>query len=205
MREPVIATALLIALTGWCVLHGVSGIAGGRCADRRLEAAEIVMALAVVAMMAPAFDPLPQGLWAALLVASAAWPARRRPARAGRHQDRDPVPSGARAHYAHHVVGASAMAALAVAPKHHHTGGAGGTGVHEAVHAAVPAWTLFLLAAYFLAYAAVGVASLLLPRPAADPRSALDRAFGPLAPLRLVSARRTVMAIGMFYMLVGMS
>ncbi|GGQ64510.1 DUF5134 domain-containing protein [Kitasatospora griseola] len=202
MREPVIATALLIALTGWCVLHGVSGIAGGRCADRRLEAAEIVMALAVVAMMAPAFDPLPQGLWAALLAASAAWPARRRPARAGRHHDGDPASPGARAHYAHHVVGASAMAALAVAPKHRHTGG---SGVHEAVHAAVPAWTLFLLAAYFLAYAAVGVASLLLPRPTTGRYPALDRGPGPPAPLRLVSARRTVMAIGMFYMLVGMS
>ncbi|PJN28094.1 hypothetical protein CG736_07925 [Kitasatospora sp. CB02891] len=197
-----IATALLIALTGWCVLHGVSGIAGGRCADRRLEAAEIVMALAVVAMMAPAFDPLPQGLWAALLAASAAWPARRRPARAGRHHDGDPASPGARAHYAHHVVGASAMAALAVAPKHGHTGG---SGVHEAVHAAVPAWTLFLLAAYFLAYAAVGVASLLLPRPTTGRYPAPDCGPGPLAPLRLVSARRTVMAIGMFYMLVGMS
>ncbi|MFF0390600.1 DUF5134 domain-containing protein [Kitasatospora sp. NPDC004615] len=202
MREPVIATALLIALTGWCAVHGVSGIAAGRCADRRLEAAEIVMALAVVAMMAPAFDPLPQGLWAALLAASAAWPVRRSPAPAGRHQERHAVPPGAWAHHAHHVVGASAMAALAVAPKHHH---AGGTGVHQAAHAAVPAWTLLLLATYFLGYAAVGVAALLLPRPAMGRHPARDRAPGPPALLRLVSARRTVMAIGMFYMLVGMS
>ncbi|MFF0295205.1 DUF5134 domain-containing protein [Kitasatospora sp. NPDC004614] len=201
MREPVIATALLIALTGWCAVHGVSGIAAGRCADRRLEAAEIVMALAVVAMTAPAFDPLPQGLWAALLAASAAWPVRRSPAPAGRHQERHAVPPGAWAHYAHHVVGASAMAALAVAPKHHH---AGGSGV-QAAHAAVPAWTLLLLATYFLGYAAVGVAALLLPRPATGRHPARDRAPGPPALLRLVSARRTVMAIGMFYMLVGMS
>lgn len=166
MQEPVIATALLITLTGWCAVHCVLVIAGRRCPDRRLEATEIVMALAMVAMMAPAFDPLPNVLWAALLAASAVWPALLLAERVGHHSGS--ASAGTWHHYPHHVLSAAAMAALMLfmAPAHHH---AGGGAPHVGTHAAVPEWTLLTLAAYFLGYAVCGVGSL-LPRPAAGVR-----------------------------------
>ncbi|MFJ3791384.1 DUF5134 domain-containing protein [Kitasatospora sp. NPDC090091] len=211
-----IATALLIALTGWCAVHCALVIAGRRCADRRLEVTEIVMALAMVAMMAPAFDPLPQVVWAALLAASAAWPAlllvgrvgrmRRvggagRPGGVGRHHH--PALAGTWHHYPHHVLSAAAMAALvlSMAPAHHH---AGGGAAHAGTEATVPEWALLALAAYFLVYAARG-AGAMLPRPIAGVRLTSARQPVVLTSPGLVAARRTVMATGMFYMLVGMS
>ncbi|MEV6979468.1 DUF5134 domain-containing protein [Kitasatospora sp. NPDC093806] len=176
MVEPVIATVLLIALSGWCALHCVLVIAGRRYAERRLEAAEIVMALAMVAMLVPAFDPLPPAVWAALLTAAAVWPVLLLAGSAGR--------AGSLRHCLHHVLGAAAMAALVLstapgAQGHHHAG------------AAVPRWMLLALAGYFLAYVARGARAVLV-RPAGGSEPAL------------VAARRTVMATGMFYMLVAM-
>ncbi|MBV2154876.1 DUF5134 domain-containing protein [Kitasatospora sp. SUK 42] len=199
MQEPVIATALLIALTGWCAVHCVFVVAGRRYADRRLEVTEFVMALAMAAMMAPAFDPLPHVLWAALLAASAAWPALLLAGRVGRH--RHSASAGTWQHYPHHVLSAAALAALALfmAPAHHHSGGGAAYGTHEAM----PEWALCMLAAYFLAHAAWG-AGALLRRPASGVRPTSARAPVVTASPGLIAARRTVMAIGMFYMLVGM-
>ncbi|WP_327673991.1 DUF5134 domain-containing protein [Kitasatospora sp. NBC_00458] len=220
MQEPVIATALLIALTGWCAAH-CALVVGRRCPDRRLEPTEIVMALAMVAMMAPAFDPLPRVSWACLLAAAAAWPALLL-ARRVAHRPRAAL-NGGWFHYPHHILGAAAMAVLmaATAPAHHHS--AGGS-AHSGAHAAVPEWALLALAAYFLGHAVCGTGAL-LPRAAsgfgpagAGPHGARSaRARGPAAlrapaPDRtgpsspgLVASRRTVMSIGMVYMLLGMS
>ncbi|WP_395292223.1 DUF5134 domain-containing protein [Kitasatospora hibisci] len=195
-----IATALLIALTGFCTVHCVLVVVGRGCPDRRLEPAEIVMGLAMVGMMAPAFDPLSPVLWAALLTASVVWPTLLLAGRLGRHPRT--AFEGTWSHYPHHVLSAAVMAALVlcVAPAHQH---AGGGAAHGGVVSTVPEWALLALAAYFLGYAVRGVGSL-LPRPAAGAR--LTRAGGPavLTSSGLVSARRTVMAMGMFYMLLAM-
>ncbi|WP_380283200.1 DUF5134 domain-containing protein [Kitasatospora purpeofusca] len=206
MHEPVIATALLIALTGCCTVHCVLVVVGRGCPDRRLEPTEIVMALAMVGMMAPAFDPLPPALWAALLAASVVRPALLLVRRLCRHPRS--AFAGGWSHYPHHVLSAAAMAALVLcaAPAHQH---AGGGAAHGGVGSAVPQWALLALAAYFLGYAVRGAGSL-LPRPATD--AGPTRAGGPatltpssLASTGLVAARRTVMAVGMFYMLLAMS
>ncbi|MFF8772966.1 DUF5134 domain-containing protein [Kitasatospora sp. NPDC015120] len=203
MLEPVIVTVLLIALTGWCAVHCALVIAGRRCADRRLELTEIVMALAMVAMMAPALDPLPQAVWSALLAACAAWSALLLLGRAGRDGHASRAGPGGWQHYPHHALSAAAMAVLVLplAPAHHHARGAAHPGA-----AAVPEWTLLALAAYFLAHAACG-AGAMLPRPADAARHAGARPlFGPAAPSpRLAAARQSVMSIGMVYMLLGMS
>ncbi|MER6394927.1 DUF5134 domain-containing protein [Kitasatospora sp. NPDC001603] len=209
MQEPVIATALLIALTGWCAVHCALAAAGRGCPDRRLEPIEFVTALAMVAMVAPAADPLPRVLWAALLAAAAAWPALLLAGRMGRHHRSAPI--GALRHYPHHILSAAVMAALVLlmAPAQHHAG-AGHTG---GSHAPVPEWVLLALVAYFLVHAARG-AGTLLPRPAAGGRPRGERPAGRPARVRgpaaltspdLVAARRTVMSIGMAYMLLGMS
>ncbi|MEV0535561.1 DUF5134 domain-containing protein [Kitasatospora sp. NPDC050463] len=201
MHEPVIATALLIALTGCCTVHCVLVVVGRGCPDRRLEPTEIVMALAMVGMMAPAFDPLSPVLWAALLTASVFWPTLLLVGRLLRHPRS--AFAGAWSHYPHHLLSAAAMAALVLctAPAHQH---AGGGAAHGGVSSALPQWALLALAAYFLGYA-VGGAGSLLPRPAAGAR--LTRVGGPavLTSSGLVAARRTVMAMGMFYMLLAMS
>ncbi|MFE6871403.1 DUF5134 domain-containing protein [Kitasatospora sp. NPDC057692] len=203
MHEPVIAAALLIALAACCTVHCVVLVVVGRgCPDRRLEPAEIVMALSMAGMMAPAFDPLPPALWAALLTASVLRPTLLLAGRLCR-RPRSAF-AGPWSHYPHHVLSAAAMAALVLctAPAHQH---AGGGAVHGSVGSAVPAWTLLLLAAYFLGYAVRGAGSW-LPRPAAG-GAPLTGAGGPaaLTSSGLVSARRTVMAVGMFYMLLAMS
>ncbi|MER7708115.1 DUF5134 domain-containing protein [Kitasatospora sp. NPDC097605] len=201
MHEPVIATALLIALTACCTVHCVLGAVGRGCPDRRLEPSEIVMALAMAGMMAPAFDPLSPVLWAALLAASVVRPAL---LLAGRLCRRPRTAfAGAWGHYPHHVLSAAAMAALVLwtEPAHRHAGGAA---AHGAAASAAPQWALLALAGYFLLYA-VRAAGSLLPRPAAGAR--LTRVGEPavLASSGLVAARRTVMAVGMFYMLLAMS
>ncbi|MEU1506320.1 DUF5134 domain-containing protein [Kitasatospora sp. NPDC005748] len=217
MQEPVIATALLIALTGWCAVHCALAAAGRGCPDRRLEPIEFVTALAMVAMVAPAADPLPRVLWAALLAAVTAWPALLLAGRMGRHHRSAPI--GALRHYPHHILSAAVMAALVLlmAPAQHHAGTGHTGGGHGGGHAAVPEWVLLALVAYFLVHAARG-AGTLLPRPAAGGRPRAERPAGRPAgrPARvhgpaaltspdLVAARRTVMSIGMAYMLLGMS
>ncbi|MFB7469705.1 DUF5134 domain-containing protein [Kitasatospora sp. NPDC056184] len=202
MHEPVIATALLIALAVCCTVHCVLVVVGRGCPDRRLEPAEIVMALAMAGMMAPAFDPLSPALWAALLTASVLRPTLLLVSRLCR-RPRSAF-AGTWRHYPHHLLSAAAMAALVLctAPAHQH---AGGGAAHAGVGSAVPAWALLALAAYFLGYAVRGAGSL-LPRPAADGARPTG-AGGPaaLTSSGLVAARRTVMAMGMFYMLLAMS